>query len=68
VLAWLGQAALRRGDPKRAEALYRQALEIEPDYDWVCRSLLPELAIRAWLHRQRRVPGGSSPRQVVQRS
>lgn len=43
VLAWRGQAALRRGDLDRAAAFYRDALEVEPDYHWVRRSLLPEL-------------------------
>ena len=75
VLAWLGQTALRRGDLEKAGAFYRQALEIEPDYDWVCRSLLPELAGRrtaasgtlapgSWTMSPRAETAGTSRRSV----
>ena len=56
-LAWLGQAALRAGDLDGAEAWYREALAVEPGYDWVLRSLLPELESR----RQTASRGGGSP-------
>lgn len=41
--AWLGQVAARRGDPDAARQYYLQALEIEPQFNWVRGALLPAL-------------------------
>ena len=41
--AWLGQVAVRCGDPDAARRHYLQALEIEPQFAWVRSVLLPAL-------------------------
>jgi tetratricopeptide (TPR) repeat protein len=40
---WLGQVRERQKKPDEARAAYQRALEIEPDYAWVKRVLLPGL-------------------------
>lgn len=44
VHAWLGIVAERRGDRAAARTHYEDALRIEPEFDWVKRVLLPNLA------------------------
>lgn len=41
--AWLGQALAREGREDEARAVYREALEIEPDAGWIRFALLPAL-------------------------
>ena len=41
--AWLGQAYKENGEPEKAREAYEQALEINPDYGWVVKELMPEL-------------------------
>lgn len=43
VLIWLGQALARQGDREAARAVYRRALEMEPESAWVRQVLLPQL-------------------------
>ncbi|HSG39568.1 MAG TPA: tetratricopeptide repeat protein [Thermoanaerobaculia bacterium] len=43
VLIWLGQALARQGDREAARAVYRRALEMEPESTWVRQVLLPQL-------------------------
>ena len=40
---WLGLTMLRRNDREAARAHYRRALQIEPGFHWVLKTLLPEL-------------------------
>ncbi|MEO6444227.1 MAG: tetratricopeptide repeat protein [Gemmatimonadaceae bacterium] len=40
---WLGQAYARQGRIADARAAYLHALQLEPDYAWVARDLLPAL-------------------------
>jgi tetratricopeptide (TPR) repeat protein len=44
--AWLGRLLERRGDRERAERAYVRALELDPDFAWVSRVLLPRLRSR----------------------
>jgi tetratricopeptide (TPR) repeat protein len=41
--AWLGQMEKKRGAVAAARAAYQKALDLEPGYPWVMRSLLPAL-------------------------
>ena len=41
--AWLGQVAVKQGDKGRARALYRKALEEEPNAVWIRHKLLPAI-------------------------
>lgn len=41
--AWLGQALAKQEKYKQAEQAYQKALDIQPGYPWVKKSLLPEL-------------------------
>lgn len=41
--AWLGQLEADAGNKAAARAAYQRALELEPDYTWVRRVLLPAL-------------------------
>ena len=41
--AWLGQALAQVGRKDDARAVYREALELEPDAGWISFSLLPAL-------------------------
>lgn len=43
VLAWLGQVLVKTGRNEEARKLYNEALELEPDYNWVRRDLIPAL-------------------------
>jgi tetratricopeptide (TPR) repeat protein len=45
-LAWLGQVLERKGDKAGARAAYTRALEMNPDYGFVSRALLPALDAR----------------------
>ena len=43
IYAWVGQVMLKKGDFHKARAFYDTALAVEPDYQWVHETLLPEL-------------------------
>jgi tetratricopeptide (TPR) repeat protein len=43
VLAWMGQVLAAKGDREGARRYYERALQIQPDYAWVRRVLLPAL-------------------------
>lgn len=43
-LAWLGQAYQKAERPAEAKAVFRKALEAEPDFGWVKHKLLPAVA------------------------
>ena len=45
--AWLGRVHERRGDRERAERAYMHALELDPNFSWVSRVLLPRLRNRS---------------------
>lgn len=42
-LAHLGISYQKNGDSENAEKIYRKAIELEPDFFWVSKSLLPSL-------------------------
>jgi tetratricopeptide (TPR) repeat protein len=41
-LAWLGQAYQSAGLPEKSMDVYRKALQVEPEFQWVKQVLLPE--------------------------
>lgn len=41
--AWLGQAYARANEIEKAKEIYNKALEVNPDYVWIKRVLLPQL-------------------------
>lgn len=43
-LAWLGQAYSKIDEYDKARAVYNKALEIEPEFNWVKKALLPAIA------------------------
>ncbi len=46
-LAWLGQALAKQGNPQAARSVYERALQVEPEFGWVKKVLLPALQERA---------------------